>query len=499
LTFKDLRKFVEKHKFVYNNDSCHNREELIGLNSERFAIFYNKPFWIKNIDKHKAEDIRTRGFCCFNHTVGLPKKDGIEKPIFDYEMKLVEELDNTKNIFIKKARGLGITELLLRYMAWLAVRNNDYNGCRYHIVTGPRINLAENLIDRLHDLFISKLGIDCKQVGPIIYVNGTEIQAFPSHTISSSRGYTNVKFIFIDEAAFFPPGQQDEVRAVCEAYRPKSNPYIVMVSTPYKPGDLFEQIDRDQNSIFKKYNLHYTLGLNKIYNPEEIEKEKQQPYFKREFELFYAVGTGNVFLEQSLQVCEQLGKQYRDVPYNVSTPKALGIDPGFGSSATAFTVLEIVDDLVHVIYSKQFANQSTQQMVYHAADLISKYNLMNESNRVFIDGSQSGFIRSVKYQTRDYPHYERLIEKARQDGRPDELHHYMQVIPVNFSIKHKAMLGNLKLWIDKGKVAIDSQAFPELMTELRIAQSDEDMALEKDQTNTFDLLDSFRLAMCLIR
>ena len=138
-------------------------------------------------------------------------------------------------------------------------------------------------------------------------------------------------------------------------------------------------------------------------------------------------------LRQSLQVCEQLGKQYRDVPYNASTPKALGIDPGFGSSATAFTVLEIVDDLVHVIYSKQFANQSTQQMVYHAADLISKYNLMDESNRVFIDGSQSGFIRSVKYQTGDYPHYERLIEKARQDGRPDELHHYMQVIPVNFS------------------------------------------------------------------
>jgi hypothetical protein len=128
LTFKDLRKFLEKHNFVYNNDSCHNREELIGLKSERFAIFYNKPFWIENIDKHKAEDIGTKGFCCFNHILGLPKKDGIEKPIFDYEMKLVEALDNSKNIFIKKARGLGITELLLRFMAWLAVRNNDYSG-----------------------------------------------------------------------------------------------------------------------------------------------------------------------------------------------------------------------------------------------------------------------------------------------------------------------------------------------------------------------------------
>jgi hypothetical protein len=499
LTFKDLRKFLEKHNFVYNNDSCHNREELIGLNSERFAIFYNKPFWIENIDKHKAEDIRTRGFCCFNHILGLPKKDGIEKPIFDYEMKLAEGLDNTKNIFIKKARGLGITELLLRYMAWLAVRNNDYNGCRYHIVTGPRINLAENLIDRLHGLFISKLGIDCKQVGPIIYINNVVFQAFPSHTISSSRGYTNVKFIFIDEAAFFPPGQQDEVRAVCEAYRPKSNPYIVMVSTPYKPGDLFEQIDKDPNSIFEKYNLHYSVGLNKIYKPDEIERERYQPYFKREFELFYAVGTGNVFIEETLQHVEQLGKKYRDRPYNASTQKSMGIDVGFGSSATAFTVIEVVDDVIHVIYSKQFANSNTQQMVMHAQDLIIKYNLMYGNNRVFIDGSSSGFIRSVKLQTGEYTQYERVIEKAKRDDRSDELWYYMQIVPINFNTKGREMLGNLKKCMDMGKIAIDAQAYPELLTELRIATANEDMSLQKDQTNPMDLLDSLRLAMCMIK
>lgn len=137
-------------------------------------------------------------------------------------MNLVNVLDNNKSVFVKKARGLGITELLLIYMAYLAVRNNDYSGCRFHIVTRPRINLAEDLIDRVHSLFMDKLGIDCKQVGQIIYVNNTTIQAFPSHTSYSMGGYTNVKFIFIDEAAYFPPGQQDEVRAVCEAYRPKS-------------------------------------------------------------------------------------------------------------------------------------------------------------------------------------------------------------------------------------------------------------------------------------
>jgi hypothetical protein len=86
------------------------------------------------------------------HIIGLPTKDGIEKPIFDYEMQLVNALDN-KSVFVKKARGLGITEILLRYMAYLAVRNNDYFGCRFHIVTGPRIQLAEDLTDRIRLLF----------------------------------------------------------------------------------------------------------------------------------------------------------------------------------------------------------------------------------------------------------------------------------------------------------------------------------------------------------
>jgi hypothetical protein len=37
-----------------------------------------------------------------------------------------------------------------------------------------------------------------------------------------------------------------------------------------------------------------------------------------------------------------------------TSTQSLGIDPGFGSSKTAFTVIECVDSLAHVIYSKQF-------------------------------------------------------------------------------------------------------------------------------------------------
>jgi hypothetical protein len=51
----------------------------------------------------------------------------------------------------------------------------------------------------------------------------------------------------------------------------------------------------------------------------------------------------------------------------------------------------------------------------------------------------------------------------------------MNIVPVNFSTKLRAMLGNVRKWIDKGMVAIDPDLFPELLTELRIAQAGEDI------------------------
>jgi hypothetical protein len=46
------------------------------------------------------------------------------------------------------------------------------------------------------------------------------------------RGLKDVSFIYLDEADFFPPGQQQDARDVSERYIAKSNPYMVMSSTP---------------------------------------------------------------------------------------------------------------------------------------------------------------------------------------------------------------------------------------------------------------------------
>ena len=111
------------------------------------------------------------------------------------------------------------------------------------------------------------------------------------------RGIPNVSFILLDEADFFPPGQQQDARDVSERYIAKSNPWIVMVSTPNAPDGLFEKIEREPEDtcLYKRLFLDYTYGLDKIYTREEIEKAQKLTVFEREYNLKYLGKVGNVF------------------------------------------------------------------------------------------------------------------------------------------------------------------------------------------------------------
>ena len=142
MTFKDLQKLVQSQS---------NIEHIKLLDR-----FRNKEFWIWNVNEHKQQDINTKGDCCFNHIASLPTKNGIEKPLHDYQKTIFESLQSYKHLWIKKATGLGITEFMLRYMAWLCMRDDRLKGSQMDIVTGPRIDLAITLIDRMKQLFREK-------------------------------------------------------------------------------------------------------------------------------------------------------------------------------------------------------------------------------------------------------------------------------------------------------------------------------------------------------
>ena len=149
IVFKDLQKLVSK------SQQENTRKEL-------FQRLQGKPFWIWDKQQHKLEDIRASGDCCFNHILGLPQKDGNDKPLYEYEQIIYDSLvtrNSNKHLWIKKATGLGISEFMIRFMAWLCLKDNALSGSQMCIVTGPRIDLAIALIDRMKRLFAGKIGL----------------------------------------------------------------------------------------------------------------------------------------------------------------------------------------------------------------------------------------------------------------------------------------------------------------------------------------------------
>jgi hypothetical protein len=473
VTFKDLKKRVS---------ITHEAQQQ----SRFFDRLDNKPFWIWNNAEHRKEDIRTDGDCCFSHIIGLPRKDGLEKPIFDYEKIIFDCLQSDNHLWIKKATGLGITEFMLRIMAWLCLKDKSLSGSQMCIVTGPRIDLAIDLIDRMKRLIYDRgLVFDNKET--VIELNGVKIEAFPSHHLDAMRGLQNVSFILLDEADFFPIGQQKDARDVSERYIAKSNPYIVFVSTPNAPGGLFERIEREPEDtcLYKRLFLDYTYGLNRIYTPKEIERAKESPSFEREYNLKYLGRIGNVFHTKDIDIA--ISKKYDPDYVNPTASKSMGIDPGWGSSAFAVVVTQFQDGVVQILEARQWEKVDFNEVLKEVSTIITKY----DPTKIYIDGANPSFIRSLKLELNEDPEYEKLIEYYNHTKCDWTMN--MRVLPVSFTKENKSMLGNCKMILESGLIAIDPH-FDKLIISLRTAVANE-MKLDKQQTSFNDLLDSLILAL----
>jgi hypothetical protein len=237
------------------------------------STFIKKPFWIQDKQQHREQFINTNGNCCFNHIIGLPVKNGQEFPIFDYELDVIEKVERNRNIFIKKASGIGATELILRYLTWKILFNNDLQYKSIFIISGTFVHHANELKVRMENLFKRKfqfMQLDSKFTD--LWIKNTNIKIFPSRNVKDLRGYTDVSYLFIDEADFFDESVNDELLHAITRYEEKSNCTTIMVSTPNRPDGLFQSIEYDKNSKYEKIVLPYEIGLDKIYDRQEIER-----------------------------------------------------------------------------------------------------------------------------------------------------------------------------------------------------------------------------------
>lgn len=478
MTFKEIRTQLDKVQPSLENYQV-------------FEILQNKPFWIWNKDQHIQDDILTNGNCCFNHITGLPIKNRKEYPIFEYEKLVYDTIEQNQNIWIKKARGLGVTTFLIRYLVWKILSSSELDGKAIFIVSGTREEFANYVKKKMEQLFERRfpdLVLDSKYTELIL--KKTWVKVMPTKNIKDVRGYMDTAYLFIDEADFFSAKEQEELEPAITAYEEKSKGKTIMVSTPNAPGGLFETIEKDNNSKYKKLFLDYTYGLGKIYDPEYIEKKKLEPEFEREYNLKYLGHVGNVF---HIQDIEKAIKEYdiENEAINAFAVKSMGVDPGFGSSAFGIVVTRLVNGKIQIMFAEEYDRPDYNEMMNKILRLVRAYDI----DYIYSDGSNPEVISNLKRGTgeRSRPEqYSQLIERARKYDRGPE--NYMKVIPVYFAREHKELLAHTKMALEKGCIEIHPQ-FEKLKIALRTAFENGEGILDKEVTSHDDVFDAFRLSL----
>jgi hypothetical protein len=187
---------------------------------------------------------------------------------------------------------------------------------------------------------------------------------------------------------------------------------------------------------------------------------------------------------------------------NSYTQKSIGLDPGFGSSAFGVCITELRDGIVNVLHAEEYPRPDFNQMIDTTVNLLDDYGITFESQcRVFVDGANPAFIRSLKTRVDEDPDYDQFVETLKHNyGQAYELKSLMFnmfVVPVNFSTEHKKMLAHCKqlLELNGGCVAIDEQRHGKLITALKTAVEKGEGTLDKEAISHDDCLDAFRLSL----
>jgi hypothetical protein len=531
MTIKDLSRIVlSSQQQQDSNKEMQQQQQLLQKLRDR-------PFYIWNSDKHKSASNpgnTINGYCCFNHIIGLPQKNGILQPLWSYEDMLYralmipgylnsspsilptaysviekkdksKQVDNAflypfklKHLWVKKATGLGITEFCLRFMVWLCLRNDDYKNSQMVIITGPNQELAIKCIKRIKALF-EPHGITFDSKETVINLNGCEIQAYPSNHIDAFRSLTNPKFILLDEADFFRKSEQEEVRHVAERYIAKSDPFIVLVSTPNRPDGLFNKVEKEsfESCIYKKLFLDYTYGLGKIYTEEEIEKAKHSPSFEREYCLKYQGLIGNVFSVQSIENCQKI--EYNPLTIVPNCKVSIGIDPSFGSpSKFGIVVTRFVNERIEVVEAEEHDRPDFNSMIDRVWQIKQQHKVDDNNLTIYVDAANPEIWSSLKRMFKE-THSEQYVSEKLAYYKKNNLNpaNYMKVIPIPFSTSGAKMLQHTKSLLEDNDnlIAIDKR-FDKLLTALRTAVANE-YKLDKEQTSYHDILDAFRLSLQL--
>lgn len=514
------------------------RKRLFNRNTGSLQLdLRNTPFWIWNEWTHERMRELTNSKCCFVDMIGRPvnPKTGEECPLYPYEHEImkclfVPEYENHNNdprrwkhLWIKKARGAGVTEFMVYLMIYLPCKYPEvYYDSQMAIITGVNQKTANRVMERIKHKLYNKLRLTFDFNDRIIDINGCLIETFPARRPDSYRGLHNVKMTFNDEADFYDRSIIEDVMDSNEGYWGKSNPFTIFNSTANEPDGLMERIEKQDldHCNYKRLFILADRLRGYIYTDHDLDIASISPSYAREYLGEYKGEKGNLFPIELLNYAAGLtdvlelkntvtGAVVRTIyrpEYEltvqevVNDPRylgvgyysSIGVDPAFNSSMFASVVNKEIGGLVYAVYeSEQLAPSFEEGIELVKRLMYQDYPCYHP--KIWIDASSVPFIRALKKEigeNSDYHSYtqEQLLQSMNSPRG-------MVVCPVAFSKFGDRMNYNLRRLMELGKYRIDRNVTPHLWASMNSAKFDEIRnRFDKNATSYNDVYDSARLA-----
>jgi len=518
----------EKRKRLFNKDTG-----SLQLNLKKV------PFWIWDESLHETLRKQTGDMCCFVDMIGRPvnPKTGEENPLFPYEYDIIKALfipsfanpgndvRRHKHIWIKKARGAGITEFFIYFMLYLPCAFPEvFYDTQQAIITGIRKTTAIKVMQRMKHKLYQKLGIVTDFNESVLDINGCMIEAYPANNPDTIRGLHRMKGILFDEADSTSINMIDEMLSAIEGYIAKNNPYIIINGTAKKIGGMMQQIEEQQQETcnYKRLFILADKLLGYIYTQEDLDLASTSPYYRQEYWGEYKGEKGNLFPQEFLDYAAGLTDELviRDtmtgeVRRTISRPPkeltvqdvisdyrflgpsyrtSVGTDPAFNSSMFASVVYKEIEGHIYAVREQEILAPSSEQGIEMQKRLIYQ-DYPSIAPKIWIDMSATLFIRSLKNDISEDPDYHNMSPDLLKESMYSPMG--MTVCPIPFNKYGDRMNYHWRRLMELGVYHIDKKVTPYLWISMNSAKFEEKTSkFNKHDTAKNDIFDAGRLATC---
>jgi phage terminase large subunit-like protein len=390
-------------------------------------------------------------FAQWNKKVGLPVKPGrgeLQFP-FPYQWTIfnslmqVENNEKDRHCAWLGSRGQGKTEFGIRFLSWLATRNDDLQGSEIMIITGSRASLSYTIISRIKHLMQEARLEDSAM--SYVDINGVHIEGYPADA-TSGRGKPNVSAIFVDESSWWQTSETANVMDMVQGYFVKSNPYTLIASSPSQPGDLMDSVFKEPESetVWRRLKMDWKYAENLLYTQADLARIRKTSSWAREMELRWSSKAGSTFNQFDIERC----KAVYDHNPTYGNERIISVDPASGT--TGICVTEVRDGDICVLKAEEKIKETHESLSEYVYQLWHDYSPIS---KLYIDNSAVTFVKTMKGILGEPQEYMEEIKRYKTMHADYMLN--CRCEPVFFTVQNKReMLGMLKQCMEEGHLKI---------------------------------------------